>query len=161
MSKDIKKTRLTASDRESLVRFNIAYEILQTEGEHLARRIRAIRGGPRDLGMLKAKIHKLMEKVIDTIPDDQLMTYIRSLKMATYTVGIRKPGTLDRNEKDYGMWLSYEVINAMLAGCHDHCLMCPGDKEARRMCDLRKALTTIPNDTQQRSDGDCPFYTII
>lgn len=161
MSNAIKKTRLTASDRESLIRLNIAYEILQTEGEHLSRRIRAIRGGPRDLGMLKAKIHKLMEKVIDTIPEDQLMTYIRALKMATYTVGIRRPGTMERNEKDYGMWLSYEVINAMLSGCHDHCMMCPEDKESRRMCELRKALTSIPNDTPQRSDDDCPFYTII
>ena len=157
----MEKIRLTASDRESLIRLNIAYEILETEGKQLDRRFRAIHGGRRDLGMLKAKINKLMERVVDTIPDDQLMTYIRSLKMASYTVGFKKPGTMERNEKDYGMWLSYDVINALLSGCHDHCMMCPSDKAQRRACKLRKALETIPNDALDRSDGDCPFYTIM
>ncbi len=155
------KIRMTASDREALIRLNIAYEILETEGEHLDRRFRAIEGGRRDLGMLKAKINKLMERVIDTIPDDQLKTYINSLKMASYTVGIKKPGNMGRDEKNYGMWLSYDVINALLCGCHDHCMMCPSDKSARMSCKLRKALTSIPNDAPERSDGDCPFYTIM
>ena len=39
------KIRMTASDREALIRLNIAYEILETEGEHLDRRFRAIEGG--------------------------------------------------------------------------------------------------------------------
>lgn len=111
--------------------------------------------------MLKAKIHKLMERVTDTIPDDQMMTYIRSLNMASYTIGIKKPGTMERDEKNFGMWLSYEVIQALLSGCHDHCMMCPSDKAQRRACKLRKALETIPNDAPDRSDDDCPFYTIM
>lgn len=157
----MKKIRLTASERESLIRLNIAHEILQTEGDYLDRRFRTIEGGRRDLGMLKAKISKLMERMTDTIPDDQLMTYVRSLKMASYTVGIKKPGSVVHDEKNYGMWLSYEVINALLSGCHDHCMMCPSDLAERRACKLRRALETIPNDAAARSDGDCPFYTII
>ena len=113
----MEKIRLTASDRESLIRLNIAYEILETEGQQLNRRFRAIQGGRRDLGMLKAK--------------------------------------------NFGMWLSYEVIQALLSGCHDHCMMCPSDKAQRRACKLRKALETIPNDAPDRSDDDCPFYTIM
>lgn len=155
------KIKLTASEREALIRLNIALEILDTEGQHIDRRIRQISGGKRDMGLLKSKINRLMEAVVDTIPDDQLMTYIRSLKMASYTVGIKKPGHMGRNEKDYGMWLSYEIINALLSGCHDHCIMCPADKAQRRACKLRKALETIPNDAPDRDDGDCPFYTIM
>ena len=157
----MEKIRLTASDRESLIRLNIAYEILATEGEHLERRFRAIEGGKRDLGMLKAKIERIMVKVIDTIPDDQLQTYLRSLKMASYTIGIKKPGPMGRNNKDYGMWLSYEIINELLAGCHDDCMMCPADKAARRACKLRRGLEMIPNDAPEREDGDCPFYTLM
>lgn len=157
----MEKIRLTASDREALVRLNIAYEILETEGEHLDRRMRAIPGGKRDIGMMKAKITKIMEKVIDTIPDDQLRTYVRSLEMASYSVGVKKPGTMGRNMKDYGMWLSFDVINALLAGCHDHCMMCPSDKAERRACKLRRALETIPNDAPERDDGDCAFYTLM
>lgn len=157
----MEKIRLTASERESLIRLNVAYEILDSEGEHLARRFGVIPGGRRDLGMLKAKIKKLMEQVVGTIPDDQLKSYVNSLKMASYTVGIRKPGNMERDEKNYGMWLPFEVINAMLAGCHDHCMMCPADKAERRACKLRKALETIPNDTPDRDDDDCPFYTLM
>ena len=157
----MEKIKLTASDKESLIRLNIAYEILESEGPQLDRRFRVIPGGRRDLGMLKAKINKLMQCVTDTIPDDQLMTYIRSLKMVSYTVGIKKPGRMERNDKEYGMWLSFEIINALLSGCHDHCMMCPSDKAQRRACTLRKALETIPNDAPERGDGDCPFYTIM
>ena len=157
----MERIKLTASDRESLMRLNIAYEILETEGDNLDRRLRQISGGKRDYGLIKAKINRLMHDVVDTIPQDQLMTYIRSLKMASYTIGIKKPGKMERNDKEYGLWLSFDVINALLTGCHDHCMMCPGDKAERRACKLRKALETIPNDAPDRSDGDCPFYTIM
>ena len=157
----MEKIKLTASDREALIRLNVAYEILQTEGEHLQRRFRAIEGGQRDLGMLKAKIHKLMERVVDTIPDDQLMTYIRSLKMASFTVGIKKPGRMERDDTNYGMWICFDTLNELLDGCHDHCMMCPGDKIQRMQCKLRKALALIPNDAPDRDDGDCPFYTLM
>ncbi|MBR1565142.1 MAG: hypothetical protein IJ649_00120 [Oscillospiraceae bacterium] len=39
------RIRLTASDRESLIRLNVAYEILANEGGQLDRRLRLIRGG--------------------------------------------------------------------------------------------------------------------
>lgn len=68
---------------------------------------------------------------------------------------------MGRDEKTYGMWIPYEVLNALLAGCHDHCMMCPGDLAQRRACKLRKALETIPSDTKDREDGDCPFYTLL
>ena len=157
----MEKLRLTASDREALIRLNVAFEILDAEGENLRKRFGAVKYGRRDLAMLKAVIHRLMEAVIDTIPDEQMMTYVRSIRMASYTVGIKSPGKLERNERDYGMWIPYEVINALLVGCHDHCMMCPSDKAQRRACALRKALETIPNDAEDRDDGDCPFYTIM
>ena len=155
------KIRLSASDRESLMRLNVAFEILETEGDQLARRLRVIKDGKRDYGLIKSRINKLMECMIETIPEDQIMTYVRSLKMTSYTIGIKKPGPMGRNEKDYGMWLSYEVINALLNGCHDHCMMCSEDKAERRACKLRKALATIPNDAPERDDNDCPFYTLM
>lgn len=155
------KIRLSASDRESLMRLNVAFEILETEGDQLARRLRVIKDGKRDYGLIKHRINKLMECMIETIPEDQIMTYVRSLKMTSYTIGIKKPGPMGRNEKDYGMWLSYEVINALLNGCHDHCMMCSEDKAERRACKLRKALATIPNDAPERDDNDCPFYTLM
>ena len=154
--------RLKASEREALMRLNVAFEIMALDVvAPLAERMRMIPGARRDLAMMARRITKIIEAVPDTIPNEQLRTYINNLKMVSYTIGVKPSGKLGRDEKNYGMWIPYEVLNALLSGCHDHCLMCPADKAQRRACRLRRALETIPNDTTDREDGDCPFYTLL
>ena len=154
--------RMTASEREALMRLNIAFEIMSLDVlEPLSERMRLIPGAKRDLAMMRARITKIIEAVPGTIPDNQLKTYVNNLKMVSYTVGVKKPGKMGRDEKNYGLWIPYEVLNALLTGCHDHCLMCHEDEAQRRACRLRKALDAIPNDTTDREDVDCPYYGLI
>lgn len=153
--------RLTASEREALLRMNVAAEILMLDIHELDRRAALVPWGRRDLAMLSAVARRLLGDFARTIPPDQTKTYMNALAMVSYVVGVKKPGAMSRDEKNYGMWLPYEVLSALLAGCHDHCLMCDLDKSMRRACPLRKALDTIPNDTTDREDGDCPYYTIL
>ena len=138
-----------------------ALEILNTEPEKLAVRARMVPYARRDLAMMAVRIRKLLSQFLHTIPDDQKMSYVRSLDTASYVVGARRPAGDIQDWKNYGTWLPFDVLNMLLAGCHDHCLMCPMDKAQRRACPLRKALETIPNDTEDREDGDCPFYGLI
>lgn len=157
-----KVKRMTASEREALMRLNVAFEIMALDVlEPLAERMKMIPGARRDLAMMAKRITKIIEAVPGTIPDNQLRTYLNNLKMVSYTIGVRNPGKLQRDEKNYGMWLSFETLTALLAGCHDHCLMCHEDKAQRRACALRQALDAIPNDTIDREDGDCPYYTLL
>lgn len=151
--------RLTASERESLVCLNVALEILSKEGAALQRRAALIPGAKRDIAMLSAKITHLMEAFALTIPDAQARTYLNALRMADYVIGVRRPGPHGRDDRQYGMWLPNEVIGALLNGCHDHCMMCLDNKDARNRCALRKALDIIPNDCPQRDDGDCPYFS--
>lgn len=154
--------RMTASEREALMRLNVAFEIMALDVvEPLAERMKLIPGARRDLAMMSKRITKIIEAVPETIPDNQLKTYLNNLKMVSYTIGVKSPGKMGRDERNYGMWIPWEVLNALLAGCHDHCLMCHEDRAERRACPLRKALEAIPNDTEEREDGDCPFYTLI
>lgn len=157
----MEQKRLTASERECLVRLNVALEILTKEPAGLAQRSAMVPGAKRDLAMMAAKINKLMDGFIDTIPNEQLLTYRRALQMTSYVVGVKKPATGPRDEKDFGMWLPFEVINTLLDGLHDKCMMCDLDTVGRKKCPLRKALTIIPNDIPERDDGDCPYYTVI
>ena len=121
--------RLTASEREALMRLNVAFEIMALDVlEPLAERMKMIPGARRDLAMMSKRITKIIEAVPGTIPDNQLRTYLNNLKMVSYTVGVRSPGKLQRDEKNYGLWLPWEVLNALLSGCHDHCMMCALDK---------------------------------
>lgn len=154
------KRRLTATEKEALQRLNIALEILTKEKDNLAARAAMIPGAKRDMAMMAAKIEKLMGEMVLTIPDEQLATYVRALKMVSYTIGVKNPFR-QTNEKDYGMWLPFDVINGLLEGCHDHCMMCNLDRVGRMRCRFRKTLDTIPNDVVQWQDGDCPYYTVI
>ena len=153
--------RLTASEREALLRLNVAMEIIILDLKCLDQRSKLVPYARRDLAMMARRAEKLLRGFAATIPEAQLMTYRRALEMVSYVVGVKRPGQAVRDEKNFGMWLPYEIINALLAGCHDHCLMCPADKAERRACGLRKALETIPNDAEDREDGDCPFYTLL
>ena len=162
MTATAERKRMTASEREALMRLNVAFEIMALDVlEPLAERMKMIPGARRDLAMMSKRITKIIEAVPETIPDNQLRTYVNNLKMVSYTIGVKAPGVLGRDEKNYGMWLSFETLSALLAGCHDHCLMCHVDKAERRACELRKALDAIPNDTSDREDGDCPYYTLM
>lgn len=154
--------RLTASERESLLRLNVAMEVLILDvKDQLAERAKLVPYGRRDMAMLAAVARRLLDSFKATIPEEQKKTYMNALSMVSYTIGVKAPGPSTQNTKDYGMWIPLNVLNALLDGCHDHCLMCPKDKAERRACTLRKALTIIPNDSEERSDGDCPYYTII
>lgn len=153
--------RLTASEREALLRLNVAMEIIILDLKCLDQRSKLVPYARRDLAMMARRAENLLRGFAATIPEAQLMTYRRALEMVSYVVGVKRPGQAVRDEKNFGMWLPYEIINALLAGCHDHCLMCPADKAERRACGLRKALETIPNDAEDREDGDCPFYTLL
>ena len=155
------KKRLTASERESLMRLNVAREILVQEPAHMRARTASVPGAKRDLAMMAAKIRKVMDGFEATIPADQMMTYIRNLNSASYMIGVRYPGPQKRDDVNYGLWIPYEVLNALLAGCHDHCMMCNADIVGQKRCRLRKALATIPNDSEERSDGGCPYFELM
>lgn len=154
--------RMTATEKEAMMRLNVALEILDSEPAKLRARLAEVPYSARDLGLLKGTIHRLMEKLTKTIPSDQLPMWIRTLETACYTVGNRRPATgMLRDEKSYGIWVSFETMHILFDGLHDRCLMCALDGAQRRMCPLKKALDTIPNDAPRRDDGDCQYYTLI
>lgn len=150
--------RLTATEREGLLRMNVALEILTKEPEQMKNRVAMIPGAKRDIAMMAAKIRKLMEGFRDTIPEEQQSIYEHALRMTTFTVGAKSPTAEGRDNRKYGMWIPISVLNELLNGCHDHCMVCDLDKGQRRACPLKKALDIIPNDAVPVDDG-CPYYT--
>ena len=107
------------------------------------------------------KIEKLLHAFAETIPDEQILSYQRTLKMISYTIGARNPAGQSNRNTEYGMWVSYDTLNELLRGSHDHCMMCDLDTVGRKKCPLRKGLDKIPNDVPDRDDGDCPYYTVM
>lgn len=149
--------RLTGSEREALVQINVALDVLMKARGELKARVNTIPGGNRDIGLVIAKLTKMLGYFAATVPKEQLKTYLNNLKMASITIGVMNPATSARDEDHYGMWLPYKTINELFKGCHDKCLMCTLDTEGQRRCALRKALDSIPNDLAQ-NEGNCPYY---
>lgn len=154
----LSRKRLTGSEREALVNVNVALDLLMKSQDELKARAKTVPGGNRYIAMVIAKLTKLLGYFAATVPHEQLKTYLNNLNMASITVGVKNPANLGRRTGDeYGMWLSYEAIEQIINGCHDHCLMCALDRGERKRCKLKKAMDSIPNDLSPRED-DCPYF---
>lgn len=148
--------RLTARERDVMLRVMTAANILVEEPAKLADRMRdRMPYFNRDVAMLRSKALKMIEAMTDTIPQEQKWQWYREVKGAAYTVGVSKPG--NSNDK-FGVWLPYTLINALIEGCKEQCVMCNLDKGQRKACKLKKTLDAIPNDVTDKLDGDCPYY---
>ena len=137
------KKRLTASEMETLLRMKAASIILKEIPEKMAQRSDMVPCAKRDFAMLAAKVQKLHDAFIETIPENQISTYNNNLWMCNFSIGVKRP------------------VNTLLEGCHDHCTMCNLDKGQRRACKLKKAMDILPNDVPRYDENDCPYYTVI
>lgn len=155
------KKRLTASEMETLLRMRAASIILKEIPVKMSQRSEMVPYAKRDFAMLAAKVQKLHDAFIETIPENQISTYNNNLWMCNFSIGVKRPGNSERNNREYGMWISYDVLNTLLEGCHDHCTMCNLDKGQRRACKLKKAMDILPNDVPRYDENDCPYYTVI
>ena len=156
------RTRVTAGDREALMRINLGLNFLLEEPERLKRRTKMVRRGAFWLGAARSALERYMTSVYKTIPAEQLQTIRRSIMETGYTIGIKCKATADANRfAEWGVIVPIEVVNVMFDACKDHCLTCMGDTEAQKRCKLRKALDILPNDTEERSDGTCPYRALM
>lgn len=153
------KRRLTAGERDIMLRLVTALNILVSEPEKLKERMKGVPYYNRDVGMLRTKALSIIVKMTDTVPKEQMMQWYREVKSVTYVVGV--PNIASRNNDKFGVWLPNNIINALMDGCKERCLMCNLDRAQRRSCELKKTLDAIPNNIPDRIDGDCPYYAEI
>lgn len=161
---DLERQRVTASEREGIMRINLALTFLLEYEDTLKKRAAAIPRGRWYLGVAKAMLTRWMKAVGDTIPLDQLRMMDRSIHETTYTIGVKCPARQGRaveDVEDYGIVVSFKAMNAILVGCRDHCMMCGLDKIGQKKCELRKALDTIPNDESVKDESGCPYYGVM
>lgn len=156
------KKRLTATEREALMRINLALRFLQGEPADLTRRTAMVKRGKWYLGVARGMLEKYLRGAYLTIPHEQLRILERSIQETSITVGVRCQATRDRNRgTEYGVIVPIDTLNLLFAACADHCLTCTGDRESQARCELRKALDVIPNDAEERTDGGCQYRGLL
>lgn len=156
------RKRVTASEREALMRINLAMSFLMDEPVHLKNRSKMVKNGAFLLGSARSALERYMDGAYRTIPAEQLMTIRRSIMETAYRVGIKCSATANANrDKEWGVVVPNETINLLFDACSDHCLMCGLDTEGQKKCKLRKALDAIPNDSVDEPDGACQYRKMI
>lgn len=155
--------RLTATEREVMMRLNLALQFLTVDVPLFEPRVSMIEHGSSMLNGARGMIDKFLRECYKTIPTDQLKTLARSLRDASYTVGIRCPATKNnaKREDEYGVVVPISAINEVFAALQDHCAICMAGQAEAKSCKLRKALDAIPNDSVDRTDGGCQYRTLL
>ena len=153
--------RMTGTERDEIMRLAVVDTILSDTREKLKARAGMVVRGRARLGLAAWAVDSLLEDLMGTIPANQLLSLRNNLRMNAFTIGAKRPGG-GRAGNEYGVWISFNELNALLAGCHDHCLMCAiEDAGLQRACPLRKAMDAIVNDVEERTDGKCPYYGVV
>lgn len=148
--------RLRGNESEALKRLQVAVEILDGTRPQLWDRLKGMQNGRRDMGNAVASLDRVFTGLLHTVPTEQLLTIRRNLASIGYTIGVRRPGGVE-NEKDFGMWLSWETINALLDASRERCIVCSLVVDEQRKCPLGKALDTLPADKDTTARG-CGWY---
>lgn len=100
-----------------------------------------------------AIVNKMLNRLGDTIPDDQYKTLYNRLKGSELKL-IPKAAA-----KPEGWWMLTERQLDVLCRTirDDTCSMCTNDYDEARKCELRRVLDTLPLRVRDVSGGECPF----
>lgn len=151
---------MTATERDALLHMAIGCDVIDHIRPKLERRMKTIPRAASRLGIARWAMDSLIEDVMKTMPTDQLVNLRNNLNMRSYIIGVKSPANRGR-DMNYGLWISFEQMNELMAACHDHCLTCGLDLGEQRRCRLRKALDAMGNDVPDRPDGGCPYYGVM
>lgn len=152
------KDKVTLADKEGLIAWaSLASVLVDTDVKGIEERFAKLPGGKRDLALMRKLAEKYMQKLLwEAIPmsKDDARWFVQTLKLMRIYTGIQgRYGheSVDRMA-DFGVYLSYDDVNAILDALSDHCLLCSKSKKDAQDCPLRKALGRIP--TQDTSEDN-------
>lgn len=152
--------RMTATEKEWLVRMAIAEQIMDNNEPRVKKRIEQVAHGRLMLNGARGLLKRFLRDVEATLNDSDRRVLARSFSDTSYTIGIRckaTKGNKAKLENDYCIVVPMASINALLAACHEHCITCFGSQDEAKSCALRKAIDAIPNDTPDLPGGECPY----
>ena len=154
--------RMTATERDTYMHLNIAYQIMSNAlrdlNEDGMKRVKYLK---RDLRLMEKTLERICTEVIGTLPDEQKRGYCNMLRDSSFKVGVRCKAVSGKPMQDeYGIYMSFTQINTFLEAIQEKCHYCGLDAAGIAQCKLRKALDELPNDTPDTGNG-CPYYTVI
>ena len=157
------KAKFSMAERSEALRLAVCRHILKRGFSAMEARIAECKGVKRDLALCCRLIDKSLDLILDTLAPAQALMFEQSLTGIAYEIGTKCPATWHNEakaQKEKGMWLTFEVLNALLDGCQEGCLYCDKDTEGQLRCPTRKALNLLPQEGGPEDDGKgrCQYY---
>lgn len=152
----MEKRRIRGSESEAFKKLHVAADILDAVRDVFRERAGMVKNGRRDLALAATLVNKTFVSMLETVPTDQLITMQHNVANAVYMVGVKRADKT-QNDKDYGMWVSWETLNRLIEGARDCCMTCDRGIQEQRQCPLAKAFDTLPADKDNNSIG-CGWF---
>lgn len=153
------RKRISHDEYDALIALEAVHAVLESPKTWpvLAERLKGVKYGARDKGMLTSALGRVLKEMYNTVPYEQLAHLSRNIKLAGVNVGVHIKGR--SKESEYGMLLSWEQIDALMDATREKCLVCTLDPQEQRKCPLAKVLDEFPSNKNEHGKG-CGYYVL-
>ena len=119
----------------------------------LMKRAGTVRYLKRDLSLLRSLANRVLERLLATIPLEQLKSIKRDMANTYYSVGV-KSVTGKKKDDDAGFFISYDDYDVLLSCAKEQCALCTRTTGEERVCPLRRVRDSVGSDvTHERGCG--------
>ena len=151
------RKRLSHEEYDALIGLEAVHAVLKSKNTWpvLEERVKRIKYGPRDRGLLNNALGRLIKALYSDVPYEQLMSLSNNLRMSELHVGVKT--TRKHSQTDYGMILSWEQYNTLGKAAMEKCVTCELNPQEQRQCPLAKILDELPGRKYENTNG-CGYF---
>lgn len=142
------RVRMNATTREAFVILYAVSMALRHVEQHLEPLSKRVKYGWRNIRLAEALLDKLVEQLMDTIPEEQLRTIYHQMQVTTFKLASRSVG-----KEDGGFWVvDKDTLTTLVKYAVDNtCILCDG----KQKCELRSILDDMPVSIENESMMAC------
>ena len=127
-------TRLRADETDSVFALSACLQEIDKAKQSMEKRLKTIPGGWRDIALVRSVLSKLIDRILETVPSDKLVSLSKNMRYMSYRVFFARPVILPRDE----VVVVGEDLEVLTRYAHEYsCLACDNDCNK---CELGKAL---------------------
>lgn len=129
--------RLRADETNDLFALYASLHEIDRAKQDMEKRLRSIPGGWRDVSLVRSVLSKLIDRILETVPTDKLLSLSRNMKCMSYRVYFARPVTLPHDQ----VIVDGDDLATLTRYAHEYsCTACDNDCNK---CELGKALDHI------------------
>lgn len=152
----MEQKRMSADERTAHLHIIACMVALGKAEKMLERRLPMVNRGRFWIRGAIKSLRSLSDALDATIPDNQHES-IR-LQIQTLQLVVGSKNTPNRNDSEYGFWLSYNDLDLVGNALKNCCLMCNKNAQEQRSCPYAKLMDKLPLDKVNERSVGCGYF---